>query len=149
MTTTHQPLDIGEVRRQVRLAIEAARRDASAHRAQVDEAGKAFEALLEQVAIPLFRQFTSALRSEGLLFRVVTPAGSARIEAERSADNFVEIALDAARRPVALVLRRSYTRGHHTSTDDLVVQEGADLSSVSPSRLLPLLLESFAPFIER
>jgi hypothetical protein len=147
--TAHQPLEIGEVRRQLRLAIEEAKRAAAAHRQEADEAARAFESLLEHVAVPLFRQFTSALRAERLLFRVVTPAGSVRIEAERSADNFLELAIDAARRPVALVLRRGYTRGHHLYNDDRVVAEGADLSAVSPAMLLSSLMDAVTPFIER
>ena len=97
----------------------------------------------------MFRQFTSALRGEQLSFRVVTPAGSVRIEAERSADNFVELALDSARRPVALVLRRGYTRGHHITTDDRVIAEGGDLAGVTPAQLLTALMDAVTPFIER
>ena len=145
----HQPLEIGEVRRQLRLAIEEARRAAAAHRQEADEAARSFESLLEHVAVPLFRQFTTALRGERMLFRVVTPAASVRIEAERSADNFLELALDTERRPVALVLRRGHTRGHHIYNDDRVVAEGADLSAVSPSVLLASLMDAVAPFIER
>ena len=147
--TAHQPLDLADVRRQLRLAIDAAKRAAAAHRQETDEAGRAFEFMLEHVAVPLFRQFTSALRGEGLLFRVVTPSGSVRIEAERSTDNFLELTLDIARRPVAVVLRRGYTRGHHIYNDDRVVAEGADLSSVSPQQLFTALMEAVTPFIER
>ena len=131
--TAHQPLDLADVRRQLRLAIDAAKRAAVAHRQESDEAARAFEFMLEHVAAPLFRQFTSALRAEGMLFRVVTPSGSVRIEAERSADNYLELALDVARRPVAVVLRRAYTRGHHIYSDDRVLAEGADLSTVTPA----------------
>ena len=97
--TAHQPLDLGEVRRQLRLAIEETKRAAAAHRSEVDEAGKSFDFILEHVAAPLFRQFTSALRAEGLLFRVITPTGAVRIEAERSADNYLELVLDIVQAP--------------------------------------------------
>jgi hypothetical protein len=147
--SAHQPLDLGEVRRQLRLAIEASKRDAAAHRHEVDAAGKSFDELLEHVAAPLFRQFTSALRGEGLLFRVITPAGGLRIESERSTDNFLELALDTTKSPVALLLRRGYTRGHHLHTDDRLVAEGADFSGVTPSQLLEALMDAVTPFIGR
>jgi hypothetical protein len=147
--TAHPPLDVGEVRRQLRLAIEAAKRAAAAHRHEADEAGRSFDSFLEHVAVPLFRQFTSALRGEGMQFRVITPAGAVRIEAERSGDNFLELALDTARRPVAVVLRRGYTRGHHIYSDERVLAEGADLSEVTPAGLLASLVDAVAPFIER
>lgn len=147
--TAHQPLDLADVRRQLRLAIDTAKRDAAAHRQETDEAGKSFEFMLEHVAVPLFRQFTSALRGEGMLFRVITPSGSVRVEAERSADNYLELVLDIARRPVAVLLRRGYTRGHHIYADDRVIAEGGDLSGVTPQQLFSALMDAATPFIER
>lgn len=147
--TAHQPIDIGEVRRQLRLSIEAIKREAAAHRAEASTASEQFDPVLEQVAVPLFRQFTNALRAEGFLFRVQTPARSVRIEAERSGDNFLELTLDTERRPVAVVLRRSYTRGNHVFTDDEVIAEGGDLSAVSPAALLEALLRQVAPLVGR
>jgi hypothetical protein len=72
-----------------------------------------------------------------------------RIEAERSADNYLELRLDTARHPVAVVLRRGYTRGHHIYNDDFVVSEGADLSGVSPALIFSSLMDAVGPFIER
>ena len=79
----------------------------------------------------------------------MTPAGAVRIEAERSADNFLELSLAVAQRPIALLLRRGYTRGHHVYTDDRVMAEGADFSGVTPANLLTALLDAATPFIER
>lgn len=147
--TAHQPIEIGEVRRQLRHTIEAVKREAAAHRAEGAAGGAAFQVLLEDVAVPLFRQFTGALRAEGYLFRLQTPAHAVRIEAERSGDNFLELAIDTERRPVAVVLRRGYTRGQHIFTDEQVIAEGTDFTAVSPGRLLEALLELVPPFVGR
>jgi hypothetical protein len=145
----HDTLEAGEVRRRVRLRIEALKHEASQHRIHVDAATAAYGPWLEQVAVPLFRQFTQALRAEGLLFRVNTPTGLVRIEAERSADDYLELSLDTERRPPAVVLRRGYTRGHHVFTDERVVAEGIDYSHVSPSDVLDHLVEDATPFLSR
>lgn len=145
----NEVLEVGEVRRRVRLRIEALKHEAAQHRTQVDAASAAYGPWLEQVAVPLFRQFTNVLRAEGLLFRVHTPAGLVRIEAERSADDHLELVLDTERRPPAVVLRRGYTRGHHTFTDERVVAEGIDFSHVSPTEVLDHLLEDATPFLSR
>jgi hypothetical protein len=147
--TSHQPIDIAEVRRRLRLTIESVRREAAAHRAEAAAAEAGLERLLEHVAVPLFRQFTSALRAEGHLFRVQTPAHSVRIEAERSGEDYLELALDTSRRPVAVVLRRGYTRGNHVFADEQVIAEGGDLSGVSPAGLLEALLQMVPPFVGR
>lgn len=145
----HDTLEVAEVRRRVRLRIEALRHEAVQHRAHVDAANAAYGPWLEQVGVPLFRQFASALRAEGLLFRVLTPSGLVRIEAERSADDHLELVLDTERRPVAIVLRRSYTRGHHLYADERVVAEGIDYAHVTPTQVLDALIEDATPFLGR
>lgn len=143
------PLEIGEVRRQVRLKIEALKHESLAHRAEASSASANFEPWLEGVAVPLFKQFVNALRAEGLQFRVLTPARRVRVEAERSQDDFLELSLDTERRPVAVVLRRSYTRGHHVFTDERVVSRGSDVTSVTAAQLLEKLVDDAAPFLGR
>ena len=48
-----------------------------------DEAGRAYEAFLNQRAIPIFRQVANILRAEGFLFTVFTPAGGVRLMSDR------------------------------------------------------------------
>lgn len=145
----HDMLDVAEVKRRVRLRIEALRHEAAHHRAQAGAATAAYEPWLERVGIPLFRQFAGVLRAEGLLFRLVTPAGVARIEAERSADDYLELVLDTTRRPPAILVRSSYTRGSQVSTGERVVAEGIDYDHVSPAQVLDALLEDATPFLGR
>lgn len=148
-SSSHDQLDVAEVRRRVRLRIETLKHEAAQHRVQVDAATASFGPWLDRVGVPLFRQFTNVLRAEGLLFRVLTPAGHVRIEAERSADHYLDLVLDTERRPVAIVLRRGYTRGQHLFEDERVVAEGIDYSHVSPADLLDALVEDATPFLSR
>lgn len=148
-TPSHDTLEVAEVRRRVRLRIETLKHEAAHHRVQVDAASASFGPWLERVAVPLFRQFANVLRAEGLLFRVLTPAGLVRIEAERSAEDFLELRLDTERRPVAIVLRRGYSRGSHLFSDDRVVAEGIDYSHVTATDVLDALVEDAAPFLGR
>ena len=148
-SSSHDTLEVAEVRRRVRLRIDTLKHDAAQHRAQVDAATASYGPWLDRVAVPLFRQVVNVLRSEGLLFRLQTPAGFVRIEAERSAEDHLELVLDTERRPVALVLRRSYTRGSHLFADQRVVAEGIDYSHVSAADLLDAVVEEAAPFLSR
>lgn len=145
----HDTIEVGEVRRRVRLRIEALKHEAAQHRALAGDAAAAYGPWLEEVAAPLFRQFANVLRAEGLLFRAHTPAGRVRIEAERSADDHLELVLDTERRPPAVVLRRSYTRGRHRFSDERVVGEGVGFASLTPTELLDVLVADATPFLPR
>jgi hypothetical protein len=141
--------DVGEVRKQLKHAIEAHRKANAARRAESDQATKQFETWLQLVGEPLCREVTSALRGEGYPFRLQTPQGVARISSERSPDDFLELAFDSRRTPVALVLSRGYTRGSKTYSDERVLCEGATIDQVEPQQVLSALVEDILPLIER
>jgi len=142
-------MDTGEVRKRLLQAIEQARRTAAAHRAEADLASRQYEAFLETAAAPVFRQVSAALKAEGHAFQVYTPAGSVRLASDRSADDFVELALDTARSPVALIARTNLARGRRVVTSERVIHEGPDLERVTDERVLAVLLEEVVPMITR
>src|SRR5512141_3210482 len=92
-------MDIPEVRRRLRAAIETARREAAERRARSEVASRDYDEFLGQRAVPVFQTFAAALAGEGLRFKVFTPAGSARLAAEGSKDDFIELALDTTSDP--------------------------------------------------
>lgn len=141
--------EVGEVRKQLRHAIDTHKRAGAARRAESDQATKQFSTWMQLVGEPLCREFTAALRGEGYQFRLQTPQGVARISSERSPDDFLELTFDSRRTPVALVLSRSYTRGSKTFTDERVLCEGACIEAVEPQQLLAALVDDVLPLIER
>ena len=68
-------LDAGEVRKRLRQTIEAAKREAAARRVALASEQQAFDAFLENHAVPVLRHVASALKAEGHVFQVLTPAG--------------------------------------------------------------------------
>ena len=44
--------------------------------------------------MPLFRQIANVLKADGYLFTVFTPAAASALMSDRSADDFIELALD-------------------------------------------------------
>src|SRR5512141_769114 len=104
-------MEVSDIRRRVRTAIEAAKLRAAERRTRAAEATRDYEAFLEQRAIPVFHQFAAALVGEGHLFKVFTPAGTVRLSAERSPDEFIELGLDDTSDPPEVMLRTSRGRG--------------------------------------
>lgn len=104
-------MDVSELRKRILRAIDDARREASDRRVAVDEAAKAFERFLNDVAVPLLRQAATVLNATGPAFTVHTPAGSVRLASEKSPETYLELELDAARPSPEVLGRISLARG--------------------------------------
>lgn len=142
-------MEISDVRRRLLQTIERAKRDAAARRAAADEAGQAYNDFLTGVATPLVHMFVTALRAEGYLFQVFTPAGSLRIASEKSRDDYIELTLDTSGTPPAVVGRVSWTRGRRATSSERPIREGATVSELTEEDVLRFLLDEIGPFVER
>src|SRR5690242_17853375 len=107
-------MEVADVRRRVRAAIEAGRKSARERRERSDRATTEYETFLRDRAIPLIHVFASALVAEGHRFKVFTPSDSVRLAAESSPEDFIEIALDPTLDPPAVVGRVSRGRGRRS-----------------------------------
>jgi predicted TIM-barrel fold metal-dependent hydrolase len=142
-------LEPGEVRKRLKQTIDAVRREAGARRAAAGEVGRDFEAFLEERAVPVFRQLASALKAEGLLFQLVTPAGSVRLASERAQDDYVEIVLDAARHPPVAVGRSSFVLGRNLTAMEEPLRDGVPVRDLTDEDVLAFALRAMRPFLER
>ena len=142
-------MEVAEVRRRVRGAIEAARKAARERRARADLAARDYERFLAERAVPVFQTFAAALIAEGYRFAVFTPADSVRLAAESTADDFIELALDATFDPPAVVGRISRGRGRRKVTSERAIKEGAPLSELGEEDVLAFLAAEIGPFVER
>jgi len=142
-------VDVTEVRRRLVHTIEAVRRDTAARRVAVDRASAEYETFVSQVAAPVFKHFAQALRAQGLLFQLQTPAGVLRLTSERSADDFVEITLDVNRTPPAAVGQVSYRRGSRMQGTDQPIHADKPIDRLTEEDVLEFLLRAIVPFIER
>jgi hypothetical protein len=143
-------LDAGEVRKRLRQTIEAAKRDAAARRAALASEQAAFDAFLETHAVPVLRLVASALKAEGHVFQVLTPAGTARLQSDRERDDFLEIVLDAAKGTPKVIGRSSYVRGSQLQTsEDPIGEASALVSDLTDEDVFEWVLRVILPFVER
>jgi hypothetical protein len=142
-------LEAGEVRKRLRHTIEAAKRDAAARRAAMGDVARADNSFLEERAIPVFRQLAGALKAEGHVFQVLTPAGTVRLVSDRDQDDFLEIVLDVAGKKPVVVGRTSYARGSRLTTAEEPIREGAHVSELDDEDVLNWMLRVILPFVER
>jgi hypothetical protein len=142
-------MEVSEVRRRLRAAVEDARREAAERRVRTDAASRAYEEFLGQRAVPLFHQFAAALTGEGHLFKVFTPAASVRLASERSHEEFIELALDEASDPPAVVGRTSRGRGRRMISSERPVRDGMAIADLTEEDVLAFLLTEITSLIDR
>ena len=142
-------MEISLVRKRVRQCIEHAHTSAAARRDANREAAAGWERLLAQVAVPLVQQIAQVLKAEGPAFRVDTPAGRVRLVSERSADDYIELALDTTGQVPVVVGAVNRTRGRDRVSDEHILASGAEIASLDDERLLEFFTGVLGPFVER
>jgi hypothetical protein len=142
-------IPISELRKRLRITIENARRDAAERRSRMAASDAEYERFLNDIAVPVFRMFAGALRAEGLLFNLETPAGTVRLVSERSEDDYVEIALDTSRDVPVVVGRSSYRLGRRLTERERPVREEASVSELIDEDVVAFVLEELKPFVEK
>ncbi len=134
-------MEVSDVRRRLRAAIEKSRLNAAERRTRGDLAVRAYEEFLEQKAVPLVHQVASALVAEGHVFKVFTPAGSVRLASDRSPESFVEVGLDDAVDPPQVVVRTTRGRGRRMISEERPLNDGVPINELTEDELLAVLLE--------
>jgi hypothetical protein len=142
-------MEVSEVRRRVRAAIESARREAQERRVRSDRAALEYQDFLRDRAVPLFQTVASALIAEGYRFKVFTPADSVRLASETSGNDFIELTLDATADPPTVSGRTSRGRGSRLVDSERPVKEGKAIADLSDEDVLGFLMEEIAGFVER
>ena len=141
------PVEISELRRRIRAAIELAKRNAAARRGRTDEATRDYEKFLAEVAVPAVQQFASALTGEGHIFHVATPAESVRLTSGSSADDYIELLLDATQDPPEVIARISRGRGRRGVTSERPVRERTAVKDLTEDDVHTLLLQELTAFL--
>lgn len=142
-------MDIADVRRRLRGAIEQARRDAADRRARGDLAEREYESFLTERAVPVFHDFANALAGEGLRFKVFTPARSVKLASERSGEDFIELELDSTQDPPQVIGRSSRGRGRRMVTSERPLRPPAAISELTEEDVLSFLLTEIIALVER
>ena len=142
-------MEVSEVRRRLRGAIESARKQAQERRGRSDRAAQEYELFLHDHAVPMFHTIASALVAEGHRFKVFTPAGAVRLASETSGDDYIELTLDTTNDPPAVMARINRGRGRRVVTEERPVKEGTEILDLTGEDVLNLVAEAILPFVER
>lgn len=139
--------DVGVIRKRVRFAIDAARRDQAERRARASEAAKQYESFLELAATPAFRTLANVLKAEGLAFDVMTPSGGVRLASDRNRDDAIELELDSSVDPPEPLVTITRARGSRVVRTERPVKHGALLTQLTEDDVVEMLLEELRPWL--
>jgi hypothetical protein len=139
--------DVGVIRKRVRFAIDAARRDEAERRGRSAEAIKVYEFFLESAATPAFRTLANVLRAEGLAFDVMTPSGGVRLTSDRNRDDAIELELDATQDPPQPIVTITRSRGSRVLRRERSVKEGVPLAQLTEDDVVEMLIEELRPWL--
>lgn len=142
-------MEVSQVRKRLKSAIDAARERASRRRERMAEAQRAFDTFLSEVATPVARQLANAMKSEGYSFTVFTPGNGLRLASDRSRDDFIDLELDTTGDKPEVMARVSQQRGSRTRDEEIPVKRGAAPAEISEDELLDFLLSALEPWLER
>jgi hypothetical protein len=141
-------METSAVRQRLNQLIDRAKRSASERRVRNDEAARAYERFLDQIAIPLFRQVAMALKASTYNFTVFTPGGGVRLMSDKASEDFVELSLDTSgERPVVLG-HSSRARGRRVIESERPIGDAA-IADLTEEDVLEFLLKEIEPFVER
>ena len=141
-------MEISDVRKRVLETIDYAKKTAAGRRTRADQAGREYDVFLEKIAVPLFRQIANVLRAEGYLFTVFTPGGSVRLMSDRTAEDYIELALDTTGDEPRVLGHTSRARGRRVMESErpVAARTPADLTE---DDVVAFMLRELEPFVDR
>ena len=142
-------MEVSFVRRRLKSAIDRARERSQQKRQRTAEAERAYQAFLDEVAIPVAKQLANALKVESYAFTVFTPGGGLRLASDRGRDDYVELALDTAADRSQVIGRVRRTRGSRTLDEERPVKAGVAPDGLTEDDVLEFFLDALEPWLER
>lgn len=139
--------DIGILRKRVKSAMEQVRRDQAERRGRAADAGKVYESFLATAAVPAFRALANILKSEGMLFEVMTPSGGVRMVSERQRDDAIELELDTTLDPPQPLVTITRVRGSRSLRTERAVKGSTPLQQLTEDDVVEMLLEELRPWL--
>lgn len=142
-------MEVSQVNKRVRSAIEDAKAKAQARRNSAASAERAYAAFLETVATPIARQVANALKVAGVGFTLGTPGGGLRLAADRGRDDSIDIVLDTSGEVPQAAGRVSVTRGSRTIVETQPVKPGTAIEDLTEEDVLDFLIRALEPWLDR
>jgi hypothetical protein len=142
-------METADVRKRVKDVLERVKRQHAERRARNTQANAAFEVFLQRSAVPVFQQVAGALKAEGYLYVVNTPASSVRLASDTSGSDFIDLRLDSAGGRAQVVLRVERARGRDHVSEERPIKAGTLVEQLTEQDVLDAVIESLETLLDR
>ena len=142
-------MEVSQVRKRLQQAIGVARERAQGKRQRTADAQRAYDAFLQDVAVPIGRQVANALKVDGYAFSVFTPGEGLRLADDRSRDDYIELALDTTGDVPQVIGRISHTRGSRRLLEEMPVKANVPPDALTEDDMLEFFARSLERWFER
>jgi hypothetical protein len=142
-------METADVRRRVKDALDRVKRQHAERRTRTAQASAVFEVFLQRSAIPVMQQVAGALKAEGYLYLVNTPAGSVRLASEKSGSDFIDIGLDTSGNRPQVTLRVERVRGRDHVAEERPLKPGALIENLTEEDVLDAVVEAIETLVDR
>jgi hypothetical protein len=142
-------MEISDIRRRLRQALDQAKKATADRRARADMAATAYGAFLRDIGTPVFRMFANVAKAENYPCTVFTPAEGVRLVSERHGEDFIELFLDTSLDPPKIATRVSRVRGRNVMATEGLLRPEAPINSLTDEDVLAFLLDHIGELVER
>src|SRR4051794_5406805 len=142
-------MEVSDVRRRVKEVIDHAKRAVAERRTLVDEATRDYQAFLDRIATPLFRQIGNVLRAEGHPFTVSTPGNSVRLTADRAGTDFIDLALDTTGRRPQVIIHASRSRGRRVMESETALEPDRPIRELTEDDVMAAVMKELEGLVDR
>jgi hypothetical protein len=142
-------MEISDIRRRLRQALDQAKKATADRRARADLAASAYGAFLRDIGMPVFRMFANVAKAENYPCTVFTPAEGVRLVSERHGEDFIELFLDSSLDPPKIATRVSRVRGRNVMATEGLLRPESPINSLTDEDVLAFLLEHIGELVER
>lgn len=139
--------EISLVRKRLRHAIDAARRQAADRRTRTEAAEQAYQQFLERTAVPAFRMVAAALRGEGMAFDVLTPSAGVSLVSAHQRGDVIELELDRTVDPPSPNVVVTRVRGSRVVRSERPVRQEVEIADLTEDDVIELLLDELKPWM--
>lgn len=124
--------------------------DEVSKRSERDEAQRAYEQFLSNIAVPLLRQAQGILKAEAQLYTVHAPAGSAKLASDRSPQTFLEFVLESADSRPSVIGRTSRAKGRQrVVVEERPVATGKPVAGLTDEDVAAFLVAELPKLVAR
>jgi|TARA_B100001013_G_C24611419_1_gene443374 hypothetical protein len=142
-------MDTAEIGQRIRRTLAEAKTSSAERRKRTAVAEAESRQALGRIAVPVMRTIASVLTAESYRCSISTPNGAVRLSFDSPRDAYIEVVIDTANDPPALIGRTGRTRGSRVLSDEQVIVGHPAIGQLTAEDLVSFVQRELLLVIDR